>query len=296
VNDAISNLYIPQSVIDMLSSLAERFGQSLESEGTVSIQKGELVVRTHDLNDMTDIRDRFLNAIKLCEATGETIKLLSDAVKSSDPLEKNIRSEFVDASILARQESAIVLTDDYLYLRIVKEGLDHEIPPYFSSLALVRAMYELGILKFDDYLNYVGLTSSYRFRFISISASDIEKAIFGDELVKNIRLERLAYLNLGLTLSEEYGVTKQECIRVLSFVAANLIRDDSVTIELAEKIFIELIELLPKDYNKLEMINLITAECEKMIRHSAGTSILYLNSKDIRAKLEKLANLKTVFT
>jgi len=41
---------------------------------------------------------------------------------------------------------------------------------------------------------------------------------------------------------------------------------------------------------------LITAECEKMIRHSAGTSILYLNSKDIRAKLEKLANLKTVFT
>ncbi len=106
------------------------------------------------------------------------------------------------------------LTEDFLYLMMNQLETEKKVPEYFSSLALLRVLYEDKQFSFNEYIDYFGYLSSYRFRFLTLNSDDIEKAVFGDEEIRIVNPENMRKLNFPLTLSEEYGVPFQTAFKV----------------------------------------------------------------------------------
>lgn len=268
---AIPRLKVPHSVIHLMSAVAERFNDDPASPGNIVIRKNSIVLQEFDSKKSRSIKENFLESIRLFESSDGAICYVSKATKSDDFIDANILGEFVDATFLARKLQTFVITDDYRHIKATELFYKDEIP-YTSSLALIKAMYELGKISFMEYLTYFGFTSSYRFCFLSISSFDIVKAIIGDSLVKHINIRNLDHFNFKLTLSEDYGVSSEECIRVVSDALFELAVDLSITVDIYEKILLEVFSSLPCPAGKLIMVDKAIFACDRAL----NSTVLYI--------------------
>ncbi len=218
----LPNLKVPHSVLLLLSSLAEDFSVDGRSSGRLGLENGELFFREND-EGYTRAHSRIVDAVRYIENSAIEVPMISAASKSSEFIEQMIKAEFSDASILARRDNSMVLTDDYMYLRASESLLGYAQLPDFSSMAFIRALYELGYVRFLDYLHYFNFLSGYRVRFLHLFPLDIVTAVLGDGLIKEFNPKNVLAFNFRLTLSEDYGVDVSASSNLISYVLAEFI-------------------------------------------------------------------------
>jgi hypothetical protein len=137
-------------------------------------------------------------------------------------------------------------------------------------------------LKYFEYLSY------YRFRFLPISAKDIENAVFGEGNIKTIRPENIRKLNFSLTLSSEYGVAFKTAIEVIYLFLHKVITDTTVTSNIVEIIFAEILDTLPIEWNKWNIGSILIEKCMKTIKNEIPT---LLNKNQYTLMVEKINKL-----
>jgi hypothetical protein len=111
-------------------------------------------------------------------------------------------------------------------------------------------LYEQKKLTFEDYLKFFAYLSSYRFRFLPIATEDIGKAVFGDGPIIIVQPERIRWFNFPLTLSEQYGVPFGCAFSVVAGFLTNVVIDDTIFPETAERIFVEILSTFPTEKDK----------------------------------------------
>ena len=186
---------------------------------------------------MNLIRKNIQNAIKIIEENQKNIIYVPDPSVSESFSEKNMPAELRDACILAQQTKATVLTDDFLYLQVNSLETKKDTPKHFSSISIVKILFENGDFSLEEYLNYFHYLTSYRFHFLH----ELEKAVLindGDSIT--IKPENIKPFNLRLILSKEYGVDPQAALMVIINFLLRIIRNDSISIEDAVRIFEEI--------------------------------------------------------
>ena len=228
----ISNIKIPQSVIVMLLDFANRFRTISGVGGTLGYARGQIVYSGIDHEKDKQVENNFRTSIKMLELKLNNIITISSANKMECLSESKVYPELSDACILAQKENVPILTEDFMYLQMNEYETKKKAPKYFSSISLVRVLYEQLKISFEDYLNYFGYLTSYRFRFLSLNADDINKAIFGEGMLIKVQPQNIRNFNFPLTLSAEYGVTFNASFNVLLSFLLNIIMDDSITIEI----------------------------------------------------------------
>ncbi len=234
----------PQSVITLLLELSERFEISPGQVGRMSYSQGKIAFTDIDAEKQAEVRQNFLDAIELLESK-DGIEVISAANKSQAFSEQQIAPSLSDATILAQKNKTPVLTEDFLYLHLNELDTKKEKPPYCSALALVRVLYEQGKISFEDYINFFGYISSYRFKFLPIAIEDMEKAVFGDGAINVVNEKGLRKLNIGLTLSEEYGVPPKVSHSLIVRFLIKLLLDNAVTPQVIEGVFADIVNLFP---------------------------------------------------
>ncbi len=244
------NLKIPQSVITLLLETKDKFRYSAGQTGHLGYAQGKLRFSSVDQNKRDHLQDNFATSIKLLESNPDNIEAISNASKMDCFSEQKIPAELCDACILAQKEETPILTEDFLYLKANELETKKKAPEYCSTFALMRVLHEEGKISFDDYLSYFAYLSSYRFRFLPLNTDDISKAVFGDGAITMINPEKIRQLNFPLTLAEEYGVPFETSFMVVGKFVIRLLMDDAVLPEIAEKIFIEILDTFPTDKDK----------------------------------------------
>lgn len=250
IYEHIPNLKVPQSVITLLLETKEKFRYMPGQVGHMGYAKGKLTFSSVDQEKRATIQSNFENCIKYLESKPQNIGVISSANKSECFSEQRVPSELCDACVLAQKDNVIVLTEDFLYLKANELETKKKVPVYCSAFALIRVLCDQKKITFDQYLNFFSYLSSYRFRFLHLTAEDIEKAVFGDGTIKTVQPERIRQLNFPLTLSEEYGVPFDRAFLVVGRFLIKVLVDDATLPEMAERIFVEVISTFPTDKDK----------------------------------------------
>jgi hypothetical protein len=292
----LSKLKVSQSVIDLLIQVTERFRFTPGQTGYMWYSHGKIIVSSIKKDKGDLIQSNFIESIKLLELKPKNISTISSANKADCCSEQKIPAELCDACILAQKEEIPVLTEDFLYLKMNEIETKKKSPEYFSSLILLKVLNEQGKISFDEYLDYFAYLSSYRFRFLSLSSNDIEKAVFGDGRIKVIRTENIRKLNFPLTLSEEYGVSFQTAFAVLCVFLIKMLTDDSILSEIVEKIFIEIIESFLTEKDKGNFSQMFLRVCIKAIEKNKSKWILTKKSNATQEKIDKLSRATEIFS
>lgn len=290
----LPNLKVPQSVINLSIKISERFYLSNDQFGHLMYSKGNIIFSSIEKEKSKKIRSNFIESIKLLESNSESIVSISSANKIDCFSEQKIPAELNDACILAQMENSPILTDDCLYLKMNEVETKKRAPEYFSSLVLLKVLYEKDKINFDDYLNYFRYLSSYRLRFLSFNRDDLEKAVFGDKQILNLNTQNIKNFNFSLTLSEEYGFSLQSIFSVLAGFLFKILTDDTIIPEVVESIFIEIIDNLPKKYKKFIGYLLIKC-CDKEIKKCRPSLILTGSNKFVKEKIERLNKAMEIF-
>lgn len=241
----LPNIKSPQSVISLLLELTEKFTTSPGQVGRMFYSKGKIGFTDIDETKQAEIKQNFLDAIEILERKQEGIDVISSANKSDKFSEKDVPACLSDATILAQKNNLPVLTEDFLYLHMNELETSKPKPEYCSALAILRVLYEQGKVSFEEYLDFFGYLSSYRFRFLQLTIGDMEKAAFGDEKTKVLKERGLRKLNIGLTLSEEYGVPAKTSHALIAQFFVRALIDDSVSEEMIKKVFEDIVETFP---------------------------------------------------
>ena len=291
----LPNLKVPQSVISFLIDISERFSYKPGQAGYLGYAQGKITISSIDKDRSDSLRSNFLESIKLLESKPNNISIISSANKVDSFSEKKVPEELCDACILAQKENLCVLTEDFLYLKMNELETRKKSPEYFSSLVLLRILYEKGKVSFDEYLDFFGFLSSYRFRFLSLSHDDIEKAVFGDGKIKKVSPENFQKLNFQLTLSEEYGVSFKTAFTVVGRFLLKVLLDDTIFPEVMERIFIEIIESFPTKVGKYTLVLMFIEICIKSIEQMKSKLIINVTNEIIEKKIEKLLLVKEIY-
>jgi len=292
----LSNLKVSQSVIDLLIQTTDKFRYSYGQTGYMVYSQGKIIVSTIGKDKRDLIQSNFIESIKLLELNPKNISTISLANKADCSSEQKIPAELCDACILAQKEGVSVLTEDFLYLKMNEIETKKKSPDYFSSLILLKVLNEQGKISFGEYLDFFAYLSSYRFRFLSLNSDDIEKAVFGDGKIKIIRTENIRKLNFSLTLSEEYGVSFQNAFAVVVRFLFKILIDDTITLDIVEKIFVEIIESFPMKKDKKNLGQMLLRVCTKAIEKNKSKWILTKKSNTTQEKIDKLLQATEIFS
>lgn len=291
----LSNLKVSQSVINLLIQTTDKFRYSYGQTGYMVYSQGKIIVSTIGKDKRDLIQSNFIESIKLLELNPKNVSTISLANKADCSSEQKIPAELCDACILAQKEGVPVLTEDFLYLKMNEIETKKKCPEYFSSLILLKVLNEQGKISFDEYLDFFAYLSSYRFRFLSLSSDDVEKAVFGDGRIKVIKTENIRKLNFSLTLSEEYGVSFQDAFAVVVRFLFKVLIDDTITSDIVEKIFVEIIESFPMKKDKNNLRQMLLRICTKAVEKNKSRWILTRKSKITQEKIDKLKRLTEIF-
>jgi hypothetical protein len=267
IHTYLPNLKVPQSVINFLADITEKFRYTPGRTDQIGYTKGKIIYSSVDKDKRDFVRSNFIASIKLFESNPKNLGNISLASKMDCFSEKEIPGELCDACILAQKENIPVLTEDFLYLKMNELETKKKAPEYFSSWALIRVLYEEELIGFKDYLDYFSYLSSYRFRFLSLNSDDIEYAVFGERNIKTVSPENIRMLNFPFTLSEEYGVPFQKAFTVVGKFLIKIMTDDTVTVDIAERIFIEITLAFPTKMNKTDLGLLFIRFCMRAIEN-----------------------------
>jgi hypothetical protein len=295
IHNYLPNLKVPQSVINLLADITDKFGDRACQYGHLGYVQGKIHFSSIEKDKRDLIQSNFIASINILELKPENIGVISSANKMDCFLEKEVPDELCDACILAQKEDLPLLTEDFLYLTMNQLQTEKKKPEYFSSLALMRVLYEGKQLNFSEYLEYFGYLSSYRFKFLFFDSDDIEKAVFGDEKIKTVSPENVRKFNFSLTLSEEYGVQTQTAFTVLGRFLFKVLMDNAVTVDIAEKIFIEIIESLPTEMNKKDFGQTLLRLCYRTIEDKKSKLIIVPNTHLIHEKIDKLQQATEIY-
>lgn len=281
----IPNIKVPQSVISLLLDIADKFRYTPGQVGHLRYSMGKIEILPADFSKRDLIQSNFYECIKILESESRNLEVISTANKSNAFFEEKTPPGLSDACILAQRDKVPILTEDFLYLQINELETGKKAPKYCSSFAVVRVLYEQGKLGFDEYLDFFAHLSSYRFRFLPITVEDLEKAVLGDGLIKQIRVEELRKLNFPLTLSEEYGVPAHVSSRVVGHFLIRLLVDDSILPSVIERIFTEVLTTFPTTQDKKVFGTMLLTACVQLI--NKGRQGFFLG-KMIQEKVDSL--------
>jgi len=290
----LPNLKVSQSVINLLIDTTEKFKYTPGQVGYMGYAQGKITFSSVEQEKRNFIQANFNESVKLLELKPKNIKVISSANKVNCFSEQKVPAELCDACILAQKENIPILTEDFLYLKMNELETKKKAPEYFSSLMLLRVLYEQSKVSFDEYLNFFGYLSSYRFRFLSLSPDDIEKAVFGDGKIKTIRPQNIRKLNFSLTLSEEYGVPFQMSFSVITIFLLRVLTDNSIPPDIVRKIFIEIIESFPTKKDKKTLGRKFLSTCIQKI-NDRSKLILIPKSKIIQEKIDLLSQFTQIY-
>ena len=278
-----------------MADIAGEFKYTAGQTGYMGYAQGKIFFSSVEKDKRDLIQSNFSESIKLLESKPENISTISLANKVDCFSEQKVPAELSDACILAQKENLPVLTEDFLYLKMNELETKKRSPEYFSSLALLRVLYEKRQISFDVYLNFFGYLSSCRFRFLSLNSDDIEKAVFGDGKIKTVSIENIRKLNFPLTLSEEYGVPFQKAFTVIGGFLLKVLMDNTVTSDIAKKIFIEIIETFPTKMNKKDFGQMLLRGCFSVIKNNKSKFVLCPKNQIINKKIDKLSQVTEIF-
>ena len=284
----LPGLKIPQSVINFLADVSEKFRYAEGQAGTMGYVQGKISIASLEKDKSDLIRSNFLKGIEALESNPDNVCVISEANKNECFPEMKIPAELCDACSLAQKDDTPILTDDPLYLKMVEQQTQQAAPEYFSSLALIRVLYEDNKLSFDEYLEFFGYLSSYRCRFLSFNSNDIEKAIFSDKQVNIVNVKNILHFNFPLTLSEDYGVTFHNAFRVVFEFFIKVLSDTTVTFDVKEKIIFQIIDSFPTDLNKKYFGHMILSSCLKVVDHMDKNLIVSINTKAVCREIMNL--------
>lgn len=287
----LANMQVPQSVIALLLKCKERFIYIPGQVGYMQYVRGQLRFSAIGPDQRERIRKHFENSVKLLESKPENIGAISAASKIDSFIEQTIPAELCDACVLAQENETPVLTEDYLYLQANEITTGKKAPEYCSAFALMRVLYEQRKITFEKFLSFFGCLSGYRFRFLSVTVDDMEKAVFGDGIITILRPERIKWLNFPLTLSEAYGVPFASAFRVVATFLTRVLTEDAVLPDVVERIFLEVLSDFPTDKDKRSLGKLFLAVCAREIEKIHRTIIIGTAAKDKIARLSMLAEI-----
>lgn len=280
IHKYLPNMIIPRSVLNFLADVTDRFRYLPGLLGHMGYAKGKKTISNIDEIRRSQLQKNFVGGIKQLESNPKNIKVISKAKKENGFTEKEIPEELCDACIIAKMESKPVLTEDPIYLKFNEIETKRNAPSSFSIWSLARVLYEMQLLSFNDYLEFFGYLSFYRFRFLPISVDDINKAIFGDKTVATIQPERIRYFNFRLTFSEKYGVKPQLAYGIIAQFLIRILVDTTVTVEATNEIFLELINELPSRVSKRKSGRILLNICHSAISNF-NENILSAKDKEI---------------
>ena len=292
----IPNIKISQSVINLLADISEKFGYTARQVGYMGYARGKIIFSSVEKEKREAFQTKIINSIKFFESNPNRISYISLANKEDCFSEQRISAELNDACILAQKENLPVLTDDFLYLKMNEQETKKKAPEYFSSLALVKVLYGEKQISFDDYLDYFAYLSSYRFRFLSLNSDDIIKAVLGDGKLIIIKPENIKKFNFPLTLSEEYGVPFQIAFRVVLGFLIKLLMDSTITIDILESVFIEILNSFPSEMGKKEFGQILLRVCRKVIEKKKSIFILSTLTDKINEKINRLFQIAEIYS
>jgi len=288
VFDFYSNIKVPQSVVNFLIDIADKFNFTPGHSGYMGYARGKIVFSSIDESKHDLIKYNFQESIKIIESDQSRIEDISLASKQNCFTERELLPESVDACILAQKNNGYIVTDDYLYLHFNNFETKKPIPKYFCSIALIRVMYELGQIKFEKYLDFFSYLSSHRYRFLHFDTSDIEKAVFGDGKIKVLSIENMLKFNFILTLSEDYGVTFRNAFKFVAVFLCRNLEDESITPEIIKKLFIEIVNHFPTKLDKKEFAKLLSSTCINVIGLKKSKTLIEHSSELLNQKLNEI--------
>lgn len=291
----LPNLKVPQSAINFLINTAGKFEYVPGQAGHLGYAQGKITFSSVEQEKRNLIQDNFDQNIKLLESKPKNIKAISLANKVNCFSEQKVPAELCDACILAQKENIPILTEDFLYLKMNELETKKKAPEYFSSIILLRVLYEKDKISFDEYLNFFGYLSSYRFRFLPLSGDDIEKAVFGDRKIKIVSSQNIRKLNFSLTLSEEYGFTFQMSFSVITRFLLRVLTDNSITPDITMKIFIEIIESFPTKIDKKTLGQMFLRVCIQIRERRKSKFILIPKNKILQEKIDLLSQFTQIY-
>jgi len=282
-------------VINLLVSIAGRYGYADGKVGNLIYMNGG--IKFSDINkENSDLMVlQFSECIKLLESKPENIQFISSANKMDCFSEQKVPDELQDACVLAQKECVPVLTDDYLYLEMNTIETKKKRPGYFSTFALMKVMYEYKIITFNEYLDFFEYLSFYRYRFLDISLDDLEKAVMGDNLIKAILPNNIRKFNYSLTLSKEYGVPFQMAFSLVGNFVSKIVLDNSISSDIAEKVFIEILESFPVDMDKYEFGQLLLRACYNYAEKAKSQLFINTSNPIYYKKYEKLLRVNEIY-
>ena len=237
---------VAPSVIRMIRELAGKFIPGVGKQGRGNFIQGRFIFREADVNSDSNLRIRLIDAANILDAHVSIPTVMDFEEDGGDKkidIDKMIPPYFLDAFRLAQQSKIHFLSDDAALTNVFELTGEEDIPTDYSTISLVRALFDKGIVSWDNYLEYFCLLASYRYHFLSISANDMMQTLISEKKSGLVTIEpkRLELLNLGLVLSVEYGVDDDNFIRVLSEYFSQILLDDTITKELAESVFTNVI-------------------------------------------------------
>lgn len=291
INEFIPYFKVPQSVITMLLELASHLEHVSGQKGSMSYAQGRLIYSSEDKENRLFVQKNIYRSIELLESNTNNVISISNANKVDCFSETKVFAELCDACILSQKEKIPILTEDYLYLQVNELETKKKAPKYFSSMALVRSLYELNKLSFEDYLEYFGYLSSYRFRFLSLNSNDLYNAVFGDKKLLKLSPQNINKFNFQLTLSTEYGVPFESSFNVLVTFLIRIVIDDTIGSDVLEKVFAEILTNLPININKKEYGRLLLNVSVEAIKITHKIIL----SQTVSTKFEKLFELSELF-
>jgi len=156
-------------------------------------------------------------------------------------------------------------------------------------------MYERKLITFEQYLDYFEYLSFHRFKFMAFSHTDIIKAVFGDQIIKAVKPTNIRKLNFPLTLSEEYGVLFRTAFIVVFKFLIYVLTNDSIISDIAEQIFVEIIESFPTQMDKKDLGQLFLDVSKHLIDQNVSNYIITPRSQLTQEKLDKLYKLTKVY-
>lgn len=290
------NLRVPQSVVNFLCEVCDKFNGADEQAFYMGYAQGKISFSSIENSKRAQLYSNFKNGIRALEAKKESIFTISSANKVDCFSERKVPTELCDACILAQNHGISILTEDFLFLQMNEIETKKNPPNYFSSLVLLRVLYEDKKITFEEYLDYFGYLSSYRFKFLFFSQNDIVNSILGSGKIKVLKPENIRKLNFRLTLSEEYGVPFHVSFNVLAHFLFEVIDDDSIYPEIARNVFIELMDSLPNSIKKRSFGEMLLAFCTKKINLSKSEFFLCPKGSIVQNKINLLWDGVKIFS
>lgn len=281
---------LTQASLSFMNKLLQKLSTSSES---INYIDGHIQLNKYDAHNNEAAINFHKNTLELLELAPEKVVVMSQTTRDMLSLGIHVSPELGDACLIAQNENLPILIEDYLHYHLNAIGKQAPVIKYCSTIFLVKALYEVGKLSFEDYLDFFFYLTTYRFKFLPINVIDIEKAVLGDKIIRRIQPSNIKKFNFKLTLSEEYGVKFETAFRVVQQFLFRILQDNYLLAEEVDRIFLILLDEFPTgSISKQELRKQLLLGCQNIaINHFQFNVITTSIPTLIRNRVHRLSKL-----